>query len=170
MAESTVWEFDPEERISVKNTCPWRINFLSVRHQDGDYLDPHEETTLAAEEILNQIVCKNKGFVGEDNMGYHAPIQLTNLDQYNNIFGKYFSSEKTKLPDYFSEADYKKMAKLNDKGKFQATLDKKVVTESDKRRLIYMFGKDKDTIRNAPPWMIWAIESFTNMKVGTLYY
>ena len=149
------------ERIAVKNTCPWRISFKSADFENGLSLNPLEETTLSADEIAFQIKTRNEGFIGIDGSGKHAPIQLMNLEQYNKLFGV----EKTKLPDYFSESVYKKLVKLKDRKKFQDALEKNVITESDKRRLIYMIRGDKNTLPNLPDWMMWAVETHTGMKI-----
>lgn len=153
------------ERIAVKNTCPWRISFKSADFENGFSLNPLEETTLSADEIAFQIKTRNDGFIGIDGSGKHAPIQLTDLEQYNKLFGV----EKTKLPDYFSESVYKKLVKLKDRKKFQDALEKNVITESDKRRLIYMIRGNKETLPNLPEWMSWAIESYTEMKIDAKY-
>jgi len=153
------------ERIAVKNTCPWRISFKSADFENGFSLNPLEETTLSADEVAFQIKTRNDGFIGIDGSGKHAPIQLTDLEQYNKLFGV----EKTKLPDFFNESTYKKMVKIKDRKKFQDALEKNVITESDKRRLIYMIRGNKETLPNLPEWMPWAIESYTEMKIDAKY-
>ena len=153
------------EQIAVKNTCPWRISFKSADFENGYSLNPLEETTLSADEVAFQIKTRNQGFIGEDGSGKHAPIQLTNLEQYNKLFGV----EKTKLPDYFSESVYKKLVKMKDSKKFMDALEKNVITESDKRRLICFSREDKETLNNAPDWMQWAIENYTKMRIDAKF-
>ena len=153
------------ERITVKNTCPWCISFKSADFENGFSLNPLEETTLSADEVAFQIKSRNDGFIGIDGSGKHAPIQLMNLEQYNKLFGV----EKTKLPDYFSDAIYKKMVRLKDRKKFLDALEKNIITQSDKRRLICMIRGDKDTLPNLPDWMTWAVESYTEMKIDAKY-
>ena len=161
MAEITERVFDPAEQVNIKNICPWGVNFKSLLKDRGEHLAPFEETTLSAEEIAYQIKNGNSGFVGVDGMGSHAPLQLTNLEQYNLLFG----CQKTKLPEYLNEAVFKKMVKLKDETKFKAALEKNIKTESDKHIIIYLVNKNDKIRSEMPDWMIWAIESYTWMKI-----
>lgn len=148
--------------IAIKNICPWSIAFESLLKEHGEMFAPFEESDrLTEEEIQYQIERGNIGFVGLDGFGSHAPLQLTDLDEYNRLFG----CEKSKLPEYFDESTFKKMIRMKDETKFKAALEKNVKTESEKRILIYLLSKDDKVRKGLPDWMIWAIQSYTEMKV-----
>ena len=148
--------------ITVKNVCPWTVSFKSKSKERGELFAPFEESDrLTIEEIQYQIEKNNRGFTGVDGFGSHAPFQLVNLEEYNQVFG----FEKSKLPEYFNESIFKKMVKMKDETKFKAALEKNILTVADKRRLIYFFAREKGLIDSVPIWMKWAIRAYTGMNI-----
>lgn len=164
MAENKeVKTYNPYDRVPVKNTVAWDVHFDSKTNPKGEFLAGKEECIrLTYDEVFNQVALGNTGFVGTDGFGNHAVFQLKDLDQYNAIF----RTNKTRLPEYFDDAIYKKLVSLRDEAKFKKMLEEKVITKSDKRMLAYKISTDRESFNDAPNWMIWAIESYTESKIS----
>lgn len=160
--ESKEKTYNPYDRVPVKNTVAWNVHFHSNAKPNGEHLSANEECIrLTYDEVFNQVALGTKAFVGIDGFGSHAVFQLKDLDQYNAIF----RTNKTKLPEYFNDAIYKKLVSLRDEGKFKKMLEEKVITKADKRMLAHKLSTDRTAYNDAPNWMIWAVESYTGSKI-----
>lgn len=143
---ATTKKYDPYERIELKNVCPWNIGTPIGLFEGGKTIYKY-----TMEQVFDAISNGNKGFIGTDGMGNHAPIQFCQLDQYNRAF----RTNAKELPEYASLDKFNALGEIKDKGEFAEQLEKLVVTKSDARNAAYLLNVTIDEAE----WYNWQINT-----------
>lgn len=158
--EKTIDDVKPTDRCSIDNLCDWSIGFASYEMGKDIMIPPSVKNyrNITVGEVDAQVKTGNVVFCGTDSFGAHAPIRINDPVVREYVFGESVN------PVQLTEDEVKKLLAIQDKKKFNATLSKLVVRESEKRMIVRMV--ENLGVDDVPSYQIAAIEKVSGRNFG----
>ena len=162
---------DLTEVVPVKNVCPWDISFETVNNPLGVTVEADNITyNLTWKEVNSSILNRStKTFIGEDGLGFHAPIQILNLEQYNDLFAQFLDEPASELPKYLDEDTIIGVLQIGSKKKFMDALEKNVITRADKKKMVLYIANHPECLEDVASGNVRAIEKHTGVSLAEYY-
>ena len=146
--------------VLVNNLCSWPLYFKRAVGAGDVEIPPNAKgfPLLTYEEVLTQIQLQNKLFVGTDNMGAHALIQIANDTQRKELFG--ITDIEVNPPVMVTLEAVKNLLSIRTKAKFHERLKEMVQTDAEKKMLVELAFKAG--AEEAETWKVDALREVAN--------
>lgn len=164
-------QHDLTEIVPVKNCCPWTVSFATVNNPMGFSIEANETTyNLTWKDVYTEVLNRRtKTFIGENGLGFHAPIQILNLDQYNDLFSTFLDEPAEELPKYLDNDLIVQILQIGNKKKFLDALEKNVITKADKKKMVLYIANNPECLDDVASGNVRAIEKHTGVSLAEYY-
>lgn len=124
------------DNVLINNLCGWPLYFKRITGM-GDIEIPANAKRfplISHDEAMAQIQTGNIMFVGTDQMGNHARIQIIDDEQRKELFG--IEGMETTAPALLDLDAVKALLSIKSKTKFNDQLQAMVKTDAEKKMLV----------------------------------
>ena len=152
------------DRVSIDSLVSWDIGFRATEANRDITIPANVKgyKQLTVGEIDGQVKMGNKFFTGTDGLGNNADIKINDERVIKIVFGDNQSGEEPPSATLLTADSVRELLETSPKAKFQETLEKLVVTDSE-RKMIISVAKEVG-IDNVEAYKISAIEKISGYK------
>jgi hypothetical protein len=146
------------DKSKVVNLCNYPVSWRRITTIGDEYIKANASTYIVNSEIEAQRDADNKFITGTDRIGSHAEVYIDNAELREQFL---FDSKEEKRSQFILNDDNCKfILDLKTPSSFKKNLEEKVITNSEKRKIMDYARKNKlndyDKIK--------ALEDYCNMK------
>ena len=152
------------DRVSIDNLVSWDIGFRATEANRDITIPANVKgyKQLTVGEIDGQVKMGNKFFTGVDGLGNNADIKINDDRVIRFVFGDSQSEDEIASETLLTADSVRELLETSPKAKFQETLERLVVTDSEKKMIISV-AKEVG-IENVEAYKISAIEKISGYK------